>query len=66
MLEFQPSPLIIKYTLCFTISGHIYNYLLAAFDVNKLWRMTEFYLNDLIDVSEVALRHQLKNYVTNV
>jgi len=38
----------------------------AAFDVNKLLRMTEFYLNDLRDVSEVALRHQLKNYVTNV
>jgi len=28
--------------------------------------MDEFYSNDLIDVSEVALRHQLKNNVTNV
>jgi len=38
----------------------------AAFDVNKLLKMTKFYPNDLIDVSEVVLRHQLKNYVTNV
>jgi len=38
----------------------------AAFDVNKLSRMNKFYANDLIDVPEVALRHQLKNYVTNV
>jgi len=38
---------------------------LAAFDVNKLLRMTEFYPNDFIDVPEVALRTQLKNYVTN-
>jgi len=28
--------------------------------------MTEFYPNDFIDVLEVALRTQLKNYVTNV
>jgi len=28
--------------------------------------MIEFYPNDLIDVSEVALHHQLKNYITNV
>ena len=38
----------------------------ATFDVNKLLRMTEFYPNDFIDVLEVALLHQLKNYVTNV
>jgi len=37
----------------------------VAFVVNKLLRMTEFYPND-IDVSEVALHYQLKNYVTNV
>jgi len=40
--------------------------LFATFDVNKLLRMIEFYPNDLIDVPEVALHHQLKNYVTNV
>jgi len=34
--------------------------------VNKLSRVNEFYPNDLIDVSEVALHHQLKNYVSNV
>jgi hypothetical protein len=28
--------------------------------------MTEFYPNDFIDVPEVALRHQIKNYVINV
>jgi len=28
--------------------------------------MIEFYLNDFIEVLKVALRHQLKNYVTNV
>jgi len=28
--------------------------------------MIEFYPNDFIDVPEVALRHQLKNHVTNV
>ena len=38
----------------------------ATFDVNKLLRMTEFYPNDFIDVSKVALHHQLKNYVVNV
>ena len=38
----------------------------AVFDVNKLLRMTEFYPNDFIDVPEVALRTQLKNYITNV
>jgi len=27
--------------------------------------MVEFYPNDFIDVSKVALRTQLKNYVTN-
>jgi len=36
----------------------------AAFDVNKLLRMTEFYPNDFIDVPKVALHTQLKNYVT--
>jgi len=40
--------------------------LFADFDVNKLLRMSEFYPNNLIDVPEVALHHQLKNYVTNV
>ena len=40
--------------------------LFAAFDVNKLLRMTEFYPNDFTDVSKVALRTQLKNYVTDV
>ena len=38
----------------------------VVFDVNKLLRMIEFYPNDFIDVSEVALRHQLRNYITNV
>jgi len=38
----------------------------AAFVVNKLLRIIEFYPNDLIDVPEVALRYQFKNYVTNV
>jgi len=38
----------------------------APSDVNKLLRMSEFYSNDLIDVPEVALHYQLKNYVTNV
>jgi len=28
--------------------------------------MTEFYPNDFIKVLEVALHHQIKNYVTNV
>ena len=28
--------------------------------------MTKFYPNDLIDVSEVALHHQLNNYATNI
>jgi len=36
----------------------------AAFDVNKLSRMTEIYPNDFIDVPKVALHIQLKNYVT--
>jgi hypothetical protein len=31
----------------------------AAFDVNKLLRMTELYPNDFVDVSEVELRRQL-------
>ncbi|AES77487.1 hypothetical protein MTR_7g011160 [Medicago truncatula] len=39
---------------------------ICRFDVNKLLRMIEFYPNDFIDVSEVTLRHQLKNYITNV
>jgi len=38
----------------------------VVFDVNKLLRMTEFYPNNFIDVSEVALCHQLMNYITNV
>jgi hypothetical protein len=38
----------------------------GAFDANKLLRMTEFYPNDFIDVPEVVLRRQLKNYITNV
>ena len=38
----------------------------AVFDMNKLLRMTVFYPIDFIDVSEVALGHQLKNYITNV
>jgi len=38
----------------------------VAFDVKKLLRMAEFYPNDFIDFPEVALRIQLKNYVTNV
>jgi len=38
----------------------------AAFYTNKLLKMIEFYPNDFIDVPEVALRHQLKNHVTNV
>jgi hypothetical protein len=38
----------------------------AAFDMNKLLRMAEFYPNDFIDVPKVAFRHQLKNYITNV
>ena len=38
----------------------------AIFDVNKLLRMIEFYLNNFIDVPKVALHTQLKNYVTNV
>jgi len=29
----------------------------AAFDVNTLLRMTEFYPNDFIDVSKVVLHH---------
>jgi len=40
--------------------------LFAAFDVKKLLRMTEFYPNHFIEVPEAALRHQLKNYITNV
>ncbi|AES70638.1 hypothetical protein MTR_3g060650 [Medicago truncatula] len=35
----------------------------VTFDVNKLLRMTEFYPNDFIDVPEVTLPRQLKNYV---
>jgi len=38
----------------------------AVFDVNKLFRMIEFYPNDFIDVLEVTLHHQLKNYITDV
>jgi len=38
----------------------------ATFDENKLLRITEFYPNDFIDVSEVTLRHQHKNYAINV
>ncbi|KEH42921.1 general transcription factor-like zinc finger protein, putative [Medicago truncatula] len=38
----------------------------APFDVNKLLRMVEIYPNDFIDVLEVALHHQLRNYVINV
>lgn len=38
----------------------------ATFDVNKLFRMTELYPNDFIDVSQVALHHQFNNYITNV
>jgi len=38
----------------------------VVFDVNKLLRMTKMYPNDFIDVSEVALRHQLMNYIANV
>jgi len=38
----------------------------AVFDVNKLLRMIEFYPNNFIDVPKVALRTQLKNYVTDV
>ncbi|AES86815.1 hypothetical protein MTR_4g015110 [Medicago truncatula] len=38
----------------------------AAFDVNKLLKMTEFYPNNFIDVPKVAIRTQLKNYVTDV
>jgi len=34
--------------------------------VNKLLKITEFYPNDFIDVPEVTLYTQLKNYVTNV
>ena len=40
--------------------------LFVAFNVKKLLRMTEFYPDDFIEVSEVTLRHQLRNYVTNV
>ena len=38
----------------------------AVFYVSKLLRMTGFYPNDFIDVSEVTLHHQLMNYITNV
>jgi hypothetical protein len=38
----------------------------ATFDVKKLLRMTEFYPNNFIDVSEVVLHTQLKNYIINV
>jgi hypothetical protein len=34
--------------------------------VKELLRIIEFYPNDFIDVSEVTLHTQLKNYVTNV
>ena len=34
----------------------------VTFDVNKLLRMAELYPNDFLNVSEVALRHQLLNY----
>ncbi|XP_057426549.1 uncharacterized protein LOC130719980 [Lotus japonicus] len=37
-----------------------------AFDVKKLLRMVELYLNDFVDVPEVVVRHQLQNYVRNV
>ncbi|AES65607.1 hypothetical protein MTR_2g042930 [Medicago truncatula] len=38
----------------------------ATFDVNKLLRLDEFYPNDFLEVLEVGLRHQLRNYVINV
>jgi len=38
----------------------------AAFDGNKLLKMAELYPNDFVDGSEVALCHQLQNYVINV
>ena len=38
----------------------------GAFGVNKLLRMTEFYPNNFVNVPEVVLHRQLKNYVTNV
>ncbi|CAM8906239.1 unnamed protein product [Rhodiola kirilowii] len=38
----------------------------AAFDVDKLVRMTELYPNDFAGVPEVVVRHQLRNYVRNV
>ncbi|AES71682.1 general transcription factor-like zinc finger protein, putative [Medicago truncatula] len=37
----------------------------AVFYVKKLLRMTEFYPNDFTGVPDVALHHQLRNYVTN-
>jgi len=40
--------------------------LFAIFYVNKLLRMIEFYPNNFIDASEVALRRKHKNYITNV
>jgi len=33
----------------------------AAFDVNKLLRMTEFYPNNFIEVLEAALRHHVRS-----
>jgi len=52
---------IIQSVLCLSLAK-----LFTAFNVKKLLRMTEFYPNDFIEVSEVTLHHQLKNYVTNV
>jgi len=50
----------------FSPSPFIFAKSFATFDMNKLLRITEFYSNDFIDVSKVALQTQLKNYVTNV
>ena len=52
---------LLQYVLCLNPAKSF-----VPFDVNKLLRMTEFYPNDLIDVPEVGLHHQHKNYVTNV
>ncbi|AES75344.1 hypothetical protein MTR_6g042340 [Medicago truncatula] len=39
---------------------------IVVFDVKKLLRLTDFYPNDFLEMLEVTLDHQLKNYVTNV
>ncbi|KEH19760.1 general transcription factor-like zinc finger protein, putative [Medicago truncatula] len=49
---------------CFSCVSSANSY--SAFNVNKLLRMTEFYPNDFVEVVEVALRHQVRNYVINV